>query len=177
MIRKWFPQSDILAHPNIKLFISHAGMGSVTEAKFHGVPILGLPVFGDQVRNIQEIANEGWAVVRSIPDLTEENFSSGLKEILNNQTYRETVQKMAKLFRDRPQHPIDTATYWVEYVLRHNGAKHMQSPAVHLNFFQYHSLDVIGFLALCLYVIFKVIVFLAKFLFKICKSTIKRKTD
>lgn len=59
MIRKWFPQSDILAHPNTKLFISHCGLGGVNEAKFHGVPILGMPVFGDQPRNLAAIVRDG----------------------------------------------------------------------------------------------------------------------
>lgn len=39
---KWLPQVDILAQPQIKFFISHCGTGGVYEAKFHGVPILGI---------------------------------------------------------------------------------------------------------------------------------------
>ncbi|KAJ6646775.1 UDP-glucosyltransferase 2, partial [Pseudolycoriella hygida] len=35
-IGKWLPQDDILAHPNVKLFISHCGKGGITEAKYHG---------------------------------------------------------------------------------------------------------------------------------------------
>lgn len=41
IIGKWLPQNDILAHPNVKVFISHCGKGGVTEAKYHGVPVLG----------------------------------------------------------------------------------------------------------------------------------------
>lgn len=32
MINEWLPQDAILAHPNVKLFISHCGLGSVAEA-------------------------------------------------------------------------------------------------------------------------------------------------
>jgi len=45
---RWLPQDDILAHPNIKLFINHAGKGGITESQYHGKPMLSLPVFGDQ---------------------------------------------------------------------------------------------------------------------------------
>lgn len=39
---RWLPQIDLLAQPQVKLFISHCGMGGVFEAKYHGVPILGM---------------------------------------------------------------------------------------------------------------------------------------
>lgn len=38
--------------------------------------------------------------------------------------------------------PMDRAIYWVEYVLRHNGASHLKSSCVSLNFTQYFSIDV-----------------------------------
>lgn len=48
-ISKWLPQSDILAHKNIVLFITHGGVFGKQEGLYHGVPMLMIPFYGDQV--------------------------------------------------------------------------------------------------------------------------------
>ena len=40
MLSKWLPQQDLLAHPNLKLFISHMGQSSSQEALCHKVPVV-----------------------------------------------------------------------------------------------------------------------------------------
>ena len=83
-ISKWLPQDDVLAHPNIKLFISHCGLGGVVEAKYHAVPIVGLPLFGDQPGNAAKIQDEGWAVILDIVTIKETILKDAIKEVLNN---------------------------------------------------------------------------------------------
>jgi glucuronosyltransferase len=56
------------------------------------------------------------------------------------------VKKFSKKFHDKPMTPLQLAKFWVEYVLRNDGAEHLKSAALDLNFFQYHSLDIILFL-------------------------------
>ena len=56
------------------------------------------------------------------------------------------MQKLSAIHNDRPIEPLDLAIYWTEFVMRHKGAEHLRPAAHHLNWIQYHCLDVIGFL-------------------------------
>lgn len=84
LIKSWLPQDDILAHENIKLFISHGGLGGVAEAKYHGVPIVGVPIFGDQQGNIDAVVNDGWGIRLDLTTLSEVTLYDGIREILHN---------------------------------------------------------------------------------------------
>lgn len=69
--------------------------------------------------------------------------------------------------RDQPQKALDTATYWIEYVIRHRGAAHLQSPLVKQNAFIRNSFDVY-LLVLCMGVFFYKLA--VSFLSIVCKN-------
>lgn len=181
MIKKWLPQNDILAHPNTKVFVSHMGIGGYNEAMFHSVPVLAIPFAGDQFTNGKRAENEGWAEVIQYPELTQETFEKKLFNLLNDNKYKNNVKKISSVYRDRPISAIDNAIFWIEYVIRHKGAKHLQYPGVELNFFQQNSLDVLVFLLIAVYMVLKMITFILKKLIALCckgnKNVQKRKRE
>jgi UDP:flavonoid glycosyltransferase YjiC (YdhE family) len=48
---EWAPQLHILAHRAVGGFLSHCGWNSVTEGMVMGVPMIAMPVMGDQMVN------------------------------------------------------------------------------------------------------------------------------
>ncbi|XP_005175208.1 UDP-glycosyltransferase UGT5 [Musca domestica] len=164
--RKWFPQPSVLAHPNVKLFISHGGYLSTTETIYHGKPILGIPLLGDQFMNVKNAVKAGYALSLSLDQVTPQTLRKTILELLTNPVYTQNVQQRSKQFRDTPLTPLETAIYWTEYVLRHEGAVHMRNAGVELNFIQYHNIDVY----LILFVVFVAVL---KLLIVVCRLLMK----
>ncbi|KAH8241102.1 hypothetical protein KR026_012171, partial [Drosophila bipectinata] len=142
LYKKWLPQDDILAHPNTKLFITHAGKGGITEAQYHGVPMVALPIFGDQIGNAHAMEKAGYGLALDLLSITEDSLREALTEVLENKKFGEAIGKFSALYRDRPLSAKQAVLYWTEYVLRHKGAPHLQSPAVHMNFIELNNIDV-----------------------------------
>jgi len=71
IVRKWFPQADILGHPNCVLFVTHGGIHSTEEAIYFGVPMLAISVFGDQLHNSLVMQNRGAAIHIKYSDFNE----------------------------------------------------------------------------------------------------------
>ena len=40
MLSKWLPQQDVLAHPKVRLFVSHGGQSSSQESLCHQKPMV-----------------------------------------------------------------------------------------------------------------------------------------
>ncbi|XP_074404972.1 UDP-glucuronosyltransferase 1A1 isoform X8 [Zonotrichia albicollis] len=144
---KWLPQNDLLAHPKTRAFITHGGSHGVYEGICNAVPMVLMPLFGDQMDNAKRVESRGAGLTLNILEMTSADISNALKAVINDKTYKENIQRLSDLHLDRPIHPLDLAVHWVEFVMRHKGAPHLRPAAHDLNWVQYHSLDVIAFLA------------------------------
>lgn len=76
------PQLDVL--PLCSAFITHGGMGSVMESIAHGVPMVVVPVMGDQPKNARNVQRLGMGIA-----------FHDLKETLNAQSLGAAMAKLA----------------------------------------------------------------------------------
>uniref|UniRef100_A0A6P7G3E2 UDP-glucuronosyltransferase n=1 Tax=Diabrotica virgifera virgifera TaxID=50390 RepID=A0A6P7G3E2_DIAVI len=143
-VGKWFSQQDILAHPNVKLFITHAGLLSLQEAVYNAVPVLTLPVFADQFRNGILMEENGMGLNLPIRTVTEPALADKIERIISDSKYKETMRKRSKLFRSRPVNPLDLAIFWVEHVAEHKGAPHLRVDYLNYEWYKILLLDVIA---------------------------------
>uniref|UniRef100_A0A8C3TPE3 UDP-glucuronosyltransferase n=1 Tax=Catharus ustulatus TaxID=91951 RepID=A0A8C3TPE3_CATUS len=148
-IYDWIPQNDLLGHPLTKAFITHGGTNGLYEAIYHGIPMVGIPMFADQHDNIAHMVAKGAAVQVDFNTMKTQDLADALNTVIYNSTYKENALKLSKIQHDQPVKPLDRAVFWIEFVMRHKGAKHLRPAAHHLTWYQYHSLDVLAFLFTC----------------------------
>ena len=140
MMVPWVPQQAILAHPATKLFITHCGINGVLEAIYHGVPMVGMPIFMDQPDNLARIVEHGIGLGLN-KFASEEEVVSVVEEVRDNPIYRTRVKELGKLIKLKRNSPMEDAIWMLEYVSKTRGAEHLKLPSRHLNMLQYYSLD------------------------------------
>lgn len=92
-------------------------------------------------------------------------------------SYKENALRLSKIHHDQPVKPLDRAVFWIEFVMRHKGAKHLRPAAHHLTWYQYHCLDVLAFLFTSTAIAVFTVVKCCLFCCRTCSRIAKRKKE
>ncbi|XP_067275770.1 UDP-glucuronosyltransferase 2A2-like [Pseudorasbora parva] len=172
----WMPQNDLLGHSKTKVFVAHGGTNGVQEALYHGIPVVGIPFFFDQYDNLLRLQERGGSKIVSIATLDKNTLHAAIQELINEPSYRLNMQRLSHLHRDKPVKPLDSALFWIEFVMRHKGAAHLRTESYKLPWYSYYSVDV-AVLLFAVVLIFTLSIFLTvRYLCVKCCSR-KRKTE
>ncbi|KAJ8286688.1 hypothetical protein GJAV_G00042020 [Gymnothorax javanicus] len=125
-IYDWIPQNDLLGHSKIKAFVTHGGTNGIYEAIYHGVPMVGIPLFGDQSDNMLHMKTKGAAIILDFNHFQAQDLVEGLKAVIYEPLYKESAMKLSRIHHDQPMTPLDRAVFWIEFVMRNKGAKHLR---------------------------------------------------
>ncbi|XP_063061950.1 UDP-glucuronosyltransferase 2C1-like [Engraulis encrasicolus] len=139
----WMPQNDLLGHPKVVLFVTHGGTNGIQEAIYHGVPVVGLPLYSDQYDNLVRIRERGAGIILPINLVDSSSFLHALREVLDKPRYRDNMRRLSRLHRDQPTKPLDSALFWIEHVMRHKGAAHLRTESYRLPWYSYRSVDMV----------------------------------
>ncbi|XP_069681767.1 UDP-glycosyltransferase UGT5-like [Periplaneta americana] len=164
---RWPPQVDVLRHPNVRVFVTHGGLMGTTEAAHSGVPMVAIPLFGDQFVNVASYVEEGIAFKLSFTNITKESVLHALNTVLRDPSYRDNALRVSRAYNDRPMSALDTGIFWTEYVIRHGGAPHMRSAALDLTWYQYLLLDVLAVLISVIATVLLVLFYITKRLIRL----------
>ncbi|XP_034148033.1 UDP-glucuronosyltransferase 2A1-like [Esox lucius] len=171
LLVKWMPQNDLLGHAKVRAFVAHGGTNGLYEAMYHGVPVVGLPLLFDQFENFLRLEERGAAKVLDVTKISSQSFLEAIQEVLHEPSYKSNMERLSRLHRDKPMHPLDTAFFWTEFVMRHKGAAHLRTESYRMPWYSYHSLDVIGFLLTVLFMVVAITLCSIRFLcLRLCRN-------
>ncbi|KZC14156.1 UDP-glucuronosyltransferase 1-7C [Dufourea novaeangliae] len=171
LVKKWLPQFDIMNHPNVKCYFGHGGLLGLSEGVHTGIPMILMPLFGDQYQNAMAARARGVAIVLKYSELNERDLRHAVDEIFNNTRYRENARRLSKAYRDRPATPLETAVWWTEYIGRGNGVPYVRTAGANMSWCTRNLVDVYTFLFTVLLTIIYVLYRLAKYLLLVRKKS------
>ncbi|GMS90547.1 hypothetical protein PENTCL1PPCAC_12722, partial [Pristionchus entomophagus] len=143
----WIPQIGMLYDHRLSLFITHCGQGSTIEATTAGVPLIVVPIVGDQKRNAAVIDRLGSGIVLEKDSLGDfEKLENALQSALSSDKYREKARAVGEMIRNRPFSPRETFVRNMEFLARFGPLRMLDHYGRELNFIQYYLIDVFAFL-------------------------------
>ena len=94
ILRSKVPQLDILKRSD--LFITHCGMNSTTETIKYGVPIIGIPIQGDQPLVARRVCDELSAGIRlNTSNLKSDDIGDAIDKVLTDEKYAKNMKDLS----------------------------------------------------------------------------------
>jgi MGT family glycosyltransferase len=113
IIRKSVPQVALL--PHVDVFVTHAGANSMHEALFFDVPLVCIPVFGDQPLNASRVVDSGAGVRLAYEAISAANVRAQVERVGTDPAFAGNASKLGAALRacggiDRAMQVLTDAT-------------------------------------------------------------------
>ena len=164
-IVSWIPQNDLLAHPKIRLFITHGGLNSLIESVYHTKPVIVFPIALDQPDNAAVVANKGYGIRMDIAHFSVDTLLENIDTIFSNPRFAENIKMASAVLKDKPNKPEERVSFLINHVIRH-GDEHLRTGAYKLSMLQYLMFDIFLFFVSVIFVVFSLTLFCGFHLFK-----------
>lgn len=115
------PQRAVLAHPSTHLFFTHGGPSSVNECVYHGVPMLVMGMFGDQLPRTLALEAAGVAESVKKENVTAEQIAEKISVIMHDAEglYRRNVLRLQRVAMVASRRKALAADLVEEYMYDH----------------------------------------------------------
>ncbi|XP_024906730.1 UDP-glucuronosyltransferase 3A1-like [Pteropus alecto] len=116
------------------------------EAIQHAVPIVGLPIFGDQPGNMVRVEAKKFGVSIPFKQIKAETLALTMKQVIEDKRYKSAAVAASIIMRSHPLTPTQRLVGWINHVLQTGGAAHLKPHAFQQSWYEQYLLDVFLFL-------------------------------
>lgn len=93
-VHHWFPQAEVLRLPEVTAVITHCGFGGLSDIMMAGKVVVGVPFFGDQPFNAQQVEAQGFGEVVLPSKLTPSTVQRVVSSVIKNENYLAKAKQM-----------------------------------------------------------------------------------
>jgi glucuronosyltransferase len=166
--RTWIPQRDLLGSGKLDFFISHCGNNGRLEAIFYNVPLLCIPLFGDQYHNARLVERNNFGTIITWETLTEETLSQTVHLVFRDRDdYAANMKKAAEIARNDPGAGTKALQFYADLLIRNKNADYLTNRIIlDQSMVEIYNLDIAAAALISTVCLIAVINFL---IFKMCR--------
>lgn len=97
LVRPRVPMLQLL--PELDAVVCHSGLGTVSEALIHGIPLVVAPVAVDQMVVAKQVTNAGAAIEVAFADATPAELGTALETVLSEPGYLANARRIGESLR------------------------------------------------------------------------------
>jgi glucuronosyltransferase len=168
LIQKWIQISDILAHPKVKLFISHGGLRSIEETIDREVPMILIPVWYDQPLNAYIMQNHNISMTLNILDFEESTLRSMILEMIKNE-YKSNIKVIKRQTIDKISPSVNVSVDNIEQLIKNSEDYYHPYHGRNVGFVVRHNID----LTLIIIAVLLILKFLISSIVKFVQTTLQ----
>ncbi|VDN31241.1 unnamed protein product [Gongylonema pulchrum] len=128
-------------------------MKSLKEAACAKIPVLCLPVFGEQVRNSWLAYHHGFGQIINKFNVTADYLLSLIHDKLNNPSYKQKAAKMKQYLEDAPIPSLQEGAFKIKRLIKYGGRmpEYFYTRSNNIDYIRYLNLDVILLIPFLIY--------------------------
>ncbi|GMS79435.1 hypothetical protein PENTCL1PPCAC_1610, partial [Pristionchus entomophagus] len=161
---QWLPQTDLLGHPRLRLFIMHGGLNGLMEAAHRAVPVVIIPFFADQFRNGRLVEKRGMGKSILKQQLNARTLGSAVESLLTDPSYKMSAERISQLLKTRPFSAEERLVKWTEFAIANGVLSHLNVEGGRLSTLVYFNIDVIALATVVLIVVIYLLARAVKFI-------------
>ncbi|KAF1749872.1 hypothetical protein GCK72_016417 [Caenorhabditis remanei] len=166
---KWVPQTALLADSRISAFVTHAGLGSVTELSYMGKPAVLIPIFADQLRNSKTLARHNGSITLSKYDLSDfDKLRNAIDTILNEESFKINTERLSQQLQDQPVSPQDLLVRHAEFAAKYGELPNLDPCSRQMSFISFYMIDIILFFGVIIGSVVLGVVLITRWTFSFC---------
>ncbi len=133
----WFDQYHVLKHPNVKAFVTQGGVQSTDEAIEALVPMIGLPMMGDQSFNTNKYVELGIGRVLDTDTVDVKQLVDAITDVAEDIHYRKQLLQVRHMIRHQMISPLQKAIWYTEHVINNKGKTWLKTKAANVTYSDY----------------------------------------
>ncbi|VDD91822.1 unnamed protein product [Enterobius vermicularis] len=117
---KWVPLKVLLGHPNLLYFITHGGINTVNEIIWFGVPIIAIPLQGDQPSNTQRLIELKIGLLLQVDDIWRGQLANVIKDMEDHYTcFKNRAKKISEMAAHYRGFVFHSQKFWLTWASRY----------------------------------------------------------